>query len=167
MVRFNNTVCKSMTQRRPAGEQETHGDNFLLHPCNAEGPGSCGSRTYSKVHLFGLLAFQVLAAVYKALNDHHVYLEGTLLKPNMVTAGHACTKKYTPEQVALATVTALHRTVPAAVPGNAFFLLRLTVLALVLWKGATNVYLCGACLYPWNKRSSSSSQASDTSSRTV
>lgn len=39
----------------------------------------------------------VLAAVYKALNDHHVYLEGTLLKPNMVTAGqvsyeHALTK---------------------------------------------------------------------------
>lgn len=26
----------------------------------------------------------VLAAVYKALSDHHVYLEGTLLKPNMV-----------------------------------------------------------------------------------
>ena len=29
----------------------------------------------------------VLAAVYKALNDHHVYLEGSLLKPNMVTPG--------------------------------------------------------------------------------
>lgn len=27
----------------------------------------------------------VLAALYKALNDHHVYLEGTLLKPNMVS----------------------------------------------------------------------------------
>lgn len=26
----------------------------------------------------------VLAALYKALNDHHVFLEGTLLKPNMV-----------------------------------------------------------------------------------
>ncbi|XP_036744477.1 fructose-bisphosphate aldolase B isoform X2 [Manis pentadactyla] len=63
---------------------------------------------------------KVLAAVYKALNDHHVYLEGTLLKPNMVTAGHACTKKYTPEQVAMATVTALHRTIPAAVPGICF-----------------------------------------------
>jgi fructose-bisphosphate aldolase class I len=63
---------------------------------------------------------KVLAAVYKALNDHHVYLEGTLLKPNMVTAGHACTKKYTPDQVAMATVTALHRTVPAAVPGICF-----------------------------------------------
>lgn len=55
--------------------------------------------------------------MYKALSDHHVYLEGTLLKPNMVTAGHACAKKYTPHEVAMATVTALRRTVPAAVPG--------------------------------------------------
>uniref|UniRef100_W5MNE6 Fructose-bisphosphate aldolase n=1 Tax=Lepisosteus oculatus TaxID=7918 RepID=W5MNE6_LEPOC len=62
----------------------------------------------------------VLSAVYKALNDHHVYLEGTLLKPNMVTAGHSCSKKYTPQEVALATVTALRRTVPAAVPGICF-----------------------------------------------
>nr|XP_015209462.1 PREDICTED: fructose-bisphosphate aldolase B-like [Lepisosteus oculatus] len=63
---------------------------------------------------------KVLSAVYKALNDHHVYLEGTLLKPNMVTAGHSCSKKYTPQEVALATVTALRRTVPAAVPGICF-----------------------------------------------
>ena len=56
--------------------------------------------------------------MYKALSDHHVYLEGTLLKPNMVTAGHSCTKKYTPQEVAMATVTALRRTVPAAVPGE-------------------------------------------------
>ncbi|CAO2604892.1 Fructose-bisphosphate aldolase A [Lemmus lemmus] len=33
-------------------------------------------------------------ATEKALSDHHVYLEGTLLKPNMVTPGHACTQKY-------------------------------------------------------------------------
>ncbi|CAO2583301.1 Fructose-bisphosphate aldolase A [Lemmus lemmus] len=39
----------------------------------------------------------------KALSDHHVYLEGTLLKPNMVTPGH---------------VTALRRTVPPAVTGG-------------------------------------------------
>ncbi|PIO15169.1 hypothetical protein AB205_0128010 [Aquarana catesbeiana] len=63
---------------------------------------------------------QVLAAVYKALSDHHVYLEGTLLKPNMVTPGHACTKKYAPEEVAIATVTALRRTVPPAVTGITF-----------------------------------------------
>ncbi|TRY83931.1 hypothetical protein DNTS_014666 [Danionella cerebrum] len=63
---------------------------------------------------------KVLAAVYKALSDHHVYLEGTLLKPNMVTPGHACTKKFTSDEVAMATVTALRRTVPAAVPGICF-----------------------------------------------
>lgn len=67
-----------------------------------------------------LVTEHVLAAVYKALNDHHVYLEGTLLKPNMVTAGQGCAKKYTPEQVGLATVTALRRTVPSAVPGVVF-----------------------------------------------
>jgi fructose-bisphosphate aldolase class I len=63
---------------------------------------------------------KVLAAVYKALSDHHVYLEGTLLKPNMVLAGHSCTRKYTPQEVAMATVSALRRTVPAAVPGITF-----------------------------------------------
>lgn len=60
----------------------------------------------------------VLAAVYKALSDHHVYLEGTLLKPNMVTPGQSSTKRATPAEVALATVTALRRTVPAAVTGK-------------------------------------------------
>uniref|UniRef100_A0A6I8R1N6 Fructose-bisphosphate aldolase n=1 Tax=Xenopus tropicalis TaxID=8364 RepID=A0A6I8R1N6_XENTR len=53
-------------------------------------------------------------------SDHHVYLEGTLLKPNMVTAGHACPTKYTAEEIAMATVTALRRTVPPAVPGVTF-----------------------------------------------
>lgn len=62
----------------------------------------------------------VLAAVYKALNDHHVFLEGTLLKPNMVTGGMQCPKKFTPEEVAKATVTAFQRTVPAAVVGVTF-----------------------------------------------
>lgn len=60
----------------------------------------------------------MLAAVYKALSDHHIYLEGTLLKPNMVTPGHACTQKYSHEEIAMATVTALRRTVPPAVPGE-------------------------------------------------
>lgn len=63
---------------------------------------------------------KVLAAVYKALSDHHIYLEGTLLKPNMVTAGFSCPKKYTPQDIANATVTALSRGVPPAVPGVTF-----------------------------------------------
>lgn len=61
-----------------------------------------------------------LSAVYKKLMDHHVYLEGTLLKPNMVCPGIDCTTKYTPDQIAQATITVLRRTVPAAVPGITF-----------------------------------------------
>jgi len=63
---------------------------------------------------------KVLAACYKALNDHNVYIEGTLLKPNMVTPGHDNPQKATPGQVAEATVTALRRTVPPAMPGVTF-----------------------------------------------
>ncbi len=63
---------------------------------------------------------KTLAAVYKALNDHNVYLEGTILKPNMVLPGAECTKKYTPEQVGEATVTVFQRTLPIAVPGVTF-----------------------------------------------
>lgn len=63
---------------------------------------------------------KVLAAVYKALSDHNVFLEGTLLKPNMVTPGQSCPKKADAIEIAKATVTALQRTVPAAVPGVTF-----------------------------------------------
>ncbi|KAH9488003.1 hypothetical protein Btru_066803 [Bulinus truncatus] len=63
---------------------------------------------------------EVLAFQYKALADHHVFLEGTLLKPNMVTPGQGFTGRCSPEDVALATVQALYRTVPAAVAGVVF-----------------------------------------------
>lgn len=63
---------------------------------------------------------RVLAAVYKALSDHNVFLEGTLLKPNMVTPGASCKTKASPQEIALATVTALRRTVPPAMPGVVF-----------------------------------------------
>ena len=65
-------------------------------------------------------AEHVLSSVYKKLVEHHVFLEGTLLKPNMVCPGVKCSIKYTPEDIALATVTVLRRTVPAAVPGITF-----------------------------------------------
>jgi fructose-bisphosphate aldolase class I len=63
---------------------------------------------------------QVLSFVYKALADHHVFLEGTLLKPNMVTPGQSRKQRSTPEEIAEATVTALRRTMPPAVPGVVF-----------------------------------------------
>lgn len=63
---------------------------------------------------------EVLSFVYKALADHHVYLEGSLLKPNMVTPGQSCPIQYSSHQIAQATVEALQRTVPSAVPGVVF-----------------------------------------------
>jgi fructose-bisphosphate aldolase class I len=63
---------------------------------------------------------KVMAAVYKKLADYGVFLEGTLLKPNMVCPGQDCAQKYTVEEIARATVTALQRTVPVAVPGITF-----------------------------------------------
>ncbi|MBN3322141.1 ALDOA aldolase, partial [Atractosteus spatula] len=78
----------------------------------------CNNST--ELQLSRCVCSSVLAAVYKALSDHHVYLEGTLLKPNMVTPGHACTQKYTPQEIAMATVTTLCRTVPPAVSGVTF-----------------------------------------------
>ncbi|XP_047330128.1 fructose-bisphosphate aldolase, cytoplasmic isozyme-like [Impatiens glandulifera] len=62
---------------------------------------------------------RVLAVVYKALNDHHVCLEGTLLKPNMVTPG-SDGPRVSPEVIAEHTIRALQRTMPPAVPAVVF-----------------------------------------------
>jgi len=62
---------------------------------------------------------RVLACVYKTLVDHHVYLEGTLLKPNMVTPGQNG-PKVSAEVIGEATVEALRRTVPCCMPGVTF-----------------------------------------------
>lgn len=70
---------------------------------------------------------QVLTAVYKAMFEHHVYLEGTLLKPNMVTPGHSCLTKFSPDEIAMATVTALRRTVPPAVTGLKYLFKNITM----------------------------------------
>jgi fructose-bisphosphate aldolase class I len=63
---------------------------------------------------------RVLAAVYKSLSDHHVMLEGTLLKPNMVRSGSDAAVQANSREIALATVRVLQHTVPPAVPGITF-----------------------------------------------
>ncbi|CAH8847829.1 unnamed protein product [Trichobilharzia szidati] len=63
---------------------------------------------------------ELLSCTYRKLAEHHVYLEGTLLKTNMVTAGNLHSQKYSVEQNAAATIQALQRTVPPAVPGIVF-----------------------------------------------
>lgn len=57
---------------------------------------------------------------FQALADHNVFLEGTLLKPNMVTPGQGAAARASPPEIGIATVTALQRRVPAAVPGITF-----------------------------------------------
>eukprot|EP01066_Platyproteum_vivax_P017741 Platyproteum_vivax@DN7429_c0_g1_i1.p1 len=63
---------------------------------------------------------KVLVAQFKALHDHHVLLEGCLLKPNMVTAGAECKKATTADDVAFYTVRTLSRAVPCALQGVLF-----------------------------------------------
>jgi len=62
---------------------------------------------------------KVLSAQFKALKDHHIYLEGAVLKPNMVKNGIAGTKPDR-ETIATLTVQTLLRTVPPAMPGIFF-----------------------------------------------
>jgi fructose-bisphosphate aldolase class I len=63
---------------------------------------------------------EVLSFVFKALADHHVYFEGILLKPNMITPGAQCPNRATPDDIARRTVQVLQRRVPPAVPGVVF-----------------------------------------------
>lgn len=63
---------------------------------------------------------KVLAAVYKALSDNGVFLEGTLLKPSMTVPGAGCTAPVTKEKIAEFTIRTLERCVPSAVPGITF-----------------------------------------------
>lgn len=62
----------------------------------------------------------VLSRVFRQLFEHRVYLEGMVLKPNMVISGKKAANRAPPEAVAEATVRCLKRQVPAAVPGIAF-----------------------------------------------
>jgi fructose-bisphosphate aldolase class I len=63
---------------------------------------------------------ETLHVVFDQLHRHRVYLEGMILKPNMVISGKKAPNQAPPEQVAQATVRCLRRHVPAAVPGIAF-----------------------------------------------
>ena len=62
----------------------------------------------------------VLRAAYEHLAHHRVVLEASLLKPNMVLPGKDCPVQAGDAEIAEATVAALRRVVPAAVPGIVF-----------------------------------------------
>ena len=62
----------------------------------------------------------VLHAVFDALYDQRVLLEGILLKPSMVIAARDCAKQASVDEVATATLRTLLRHVPPAVPAIVF-----------------------------------------------
>ena len=62
----------------------------------------------------------VLQTLYDELYMHRVFLEGTILKPNMVVPGEDAAKKAMPDEVAAWTVKLFRESVPVAVPGIAF-----------------------------------------------
>jgi len=62
----------------------------------------------------------VLKETFQQLYFANVWLEGMVLKPNMVVAGKRCAKQAGVDEVAARTVEVLKRCVPAAVPGIAF-----------------------------------------------
>jgi fructose-bisphosphate aldolase class I len=62
----------------------------------------------------------IFHAVFHALFEQGVRLEGMLLKPNMVISGKECRRKSSVEEVADATLRCLRRHVPATVPGIVF-----------------------------------------------
>jgi fructose-bisphosphate aldolase, class I len=62
----------------------------------------------------------VLHALFAALHDQQVLLEGVLLQPNMVTAGKTCPAPAPVHDAAFATLRCVRRHVPAVVPGIVF-----------------------------------------------
>ena len=63
---------------------------------------------------------QILSVFFKVLQDYGVYLEGIVLKTSMAVAGKKASQPSLPQDVAKATLLALSRSVPPAVPGVAF-----------------------------------------------
>ncbi|HVC30059.1 MAG TPA: class I fructose-bisphosphate aldolase [Steroidobacteraceae bacterium] len=61
-----------------------------------------------------------LNAVFNELFQHRIYLEGMVLKPNMIISGKKASNRAPPEAVAEATLRTLKRHVPPSVPGIAF-----------------------------------------------
>ena len=67
-----------------------------------------------------VLTEEVLHTVFYELYGQGVLYEGMVLKPNMILSGYKSSEQAIVEDVAEMTVTALKRSVPAAVPGIAF-----------------------------------------------
>ncbi|KAM7538234.1 hypothetical protein Aperf_G00000074033 [Anoplocephala perfoliata] len=107
MMEVANTLAKYAVISQAAGLVP------LIEPeVIAEGIHSI--KTAQRVHQ------EVLSCLFKAVQDHHVFLEGLLLQTNFVRSGKTAYDQSTVKENAVATLEALQRTVPAAVPGILF-----------------------------------------------
>jgi fructose-bisphosphate aldolase class I len=62
----------------------------------------------------------VIGACVAAAHQHHVFFEGCMLKPNMVTQGAQCENKRPAAEIAWNTVRTLSRVLPPAIKGVMF-----------------------------------------------
>ncbi len=62
----------------------------------------------------------VLKTLFNELYEARIFLEGTVLKPNMIVPGKLCATQASAEQIAAQTIRVFKQTVPVAVPGIAF-----------------------------------------------
>ena len=62
----------------------------------------------------------VLTALYAQLDEQNVYLEGSILKPNMIVSGTECPTQASVQQVAEITLDCFNKCVPQDVPGIIF-----------------------------------------------
>ena len=66
------------------------------------------------------VTYKTLSLLYAELHLHGIFLEGTLLKPNMVISGKDCKRQASTEEVATKTIKCLKSSVPRAVTGIVF-----------------------------------------------
>ena len=66
------------------------------------------------------VTIKVLSNVYRELIRHHVNIECTLLKPNMVRPGVSSSEKLDCEKLAIYTLSAFQNTIPVNMPGIVF-----------------------------------------------
>ena len=66
------------------------------------------------------VTYKTLSLLYAELHLHGIFLEGTLLKPNMVISGKDCKRQASTEEVATKTIKCLKSSVPRSVTGVVF-----------------------------------------------
>jgi fructose-bisphosphate aldolase class I len=76
-----------------------------------------GTHTIEESHK---ISVNVLSAVYSELVRHHVDLDCTLLKPNMVRPGVSGDSQQDAKEIAKYTISAFQQTVPVSMPGVVF-----------------------------------------------